>query len=439
MIANPKPGLLFGSLELADDLTGWHPDFEIHTLADDATWGNPQPIEVAVKSLLQDGSIVATTGHDNREAFIRLTLKASDGIGLALAEQAVNAEVGRLNTLTWTPPDSFGPPTVFEVVTSSLEHTFDDMDELRLQRTYGLRLVCQPFARSVDETTATALAAAESFGTARQLRRRFEVGGSARTQAAIEVAGTAALGWSLVYTGHGESKGAIPLRPHLKSAPTTATADASLLSGAFNGTTEGKITYSLPIADVEPGTYLMSAMMKSSASRTSEKFFVGSTSIVPGSGYVSDVVGSEQFEVYLNLGTAYTPTPLALLNLPPARLTGTAGTVEVYIQRTGTTIDWQLDDAWLFNVDTGAVTIVNLRSQRMWINPPTVESGVPSIVAGNFADGSDSFDLYRTRVQAWGAHTFPPGPLTVFTATAGATDADTTLRYFKRWHTHAAD
>lgn len=438
MIRDPQHGLLFGDLELVDTLTGWSANYTVETLADDASWGNPQPVEVAIKSLLQDGSIVATTGHDNREAFLRVRLKSGDGIGLALAEQALNAEVGRLNTLTWTPPDGFGPPTVFEVVTSSLEHVFDDVDELRLQRTYGLRLVCHPFARSVAETAAVALSS-ETIGTARQRRHTFDVGGSARTQAAIELSALKALGWTLVYTGYGKGKGAIPLRPYLSSAPAAAVTSAAMMSGAYNDSTSGTLTYSLPAADVAPGTYLVMAMMKSTATRTAESFFVGARSVVAGSGYTSDIVGGEQFNPYLDLGTAYKPTPLALLNLPPARLTGSTGTVQVYIQRVGTSIDWQVDEVWLFNVDTGALSVVDTRSQRLWLNPPTVEEPMPSIVAGNAADGSDSYNLYRTHVQAWGAHIFPPGRLILFTATAEANNVPATLRYFKRWHTHAAE
>ncbi len=145
--------LRLGALDLAGQ---WAPD-GITTLADDASFGNPQPIEVAVRSLLQDGSIVATQRHDNREVFFRIELRADDAKSLAELEAMLVAELSIRNELAWTPPDDFGAPTVFDVVTSSLEFVTDDIAELNLQRVYGLRLVCLPFGKSEDEVAVASL------------------------------------------------------------------------------------------------------------------------------------------------------------------------------------------------------------------------------------------------------------------------------------------
>lgn len=146
------------SLVLGDFIiAGGVPDtYSVAALADDATWGNPQPVEVAVQTLLQNSSAVVTERYDNREAFIRVEITAEDGVSLAEGEAALFAELGKPNLLTWTPPKGFAPPTVFRVITSSMDHTFDDFGELYGRRVYGVRLVCEAFARSVDEVVVEA-------------------------------------------------------------------------------------------------------------------------------------------------------------------------------------------------------------------------------------------------------------------------------------------
>ena len=140
-------------------------DYTISALADDATWGNPAPVEVAVRTLLQNSTSLVTERYDNREAFIRVVVEAPDGVALAEGEAAMFAELGKRNRLTWTPPDDFAPPTVFYVVTSSMDHAFDDLDDMRNRRTYGIRLVCEAFARSVDEVTVEAVFQPEEGGS----------------------------------------------------------------------------------------------------------------------------------------------------------------------------------------------------------------------------------------------------------------------------------
>lgn len=146
--------LVLGDLDLNAD----YGNYRLETLADDASFGNPQPVEVAIASLLADGAIASTTRHDNREAFFRVLVSAGDGTGLAEGEAALVAQLARRNELAWTPPAGWGPTTVFEVATSSLTHTFDDQAELRLQRAYGVRLVCLPWGRSVGRVVTPAVA-----------------------------------------------------------------------------------------------------------------------------------------------------------------------------------------------------------------------------------------------------------------------------------------
>lgn len=144
--------LLFdGTLELcgdggiASDGSFW---FEALT---GSSFGDPQPVEAAITSLLRDGALTSTERDDNREVSILVRVKGTDSAALAAGVAALHRAVGRQSTLVWTPPDEFAPPTVFDVQTSSLANPgdFDDLDyTVRNQQTYRLRLVCLPYARS---------------------------------------------------------------------------------------------------------------------------------------------------------------------------------------------------------------------------------------------------------------------------------------------------
>lgn len=150
VVTNSQHDLQFGSLDLIDvDTVQGAGGFHFEVMGDDADWGNPQPIEEKIVTWLQDGAIVALRGYDNRDMFLRVKVVGKDGQALALGEQALMLETGKTNLLTWTPPDGVGKPCVFGVINSHLEHVFDDVnDEMHLQRTYGLRITAEPFARS---------------------------------------------------------------------------------------------------------------------------------------------------------------------------------------------------------------------------------------------------------------------------------------------------
>lgn len=157
MIPNPDPKLTFGAINLiGTDAELAANGFRYECLADGTEWGNPVAIEQKVISWLQDGALLSLTGHDNREAMVvRIRIVGEDSNKLALAEQALMLETGKSNTLTWTPPDGGGAPCVFDVVMSNLEHSFDDLGEIRSlrERVYTLRIQALPFARS--ETLVT--------------------------------------------------------------------------------------------------------------------------------------------------------------------------------------------------------------------------------------------------------------------------------------------
>lgn len=158
MLPNPDPQLTFGAVNLiGTDAELAANGYRFEALGDNATWGNPLPIDQKVISWLQDGAIIARTGYDNREMFIRVQVVGEDSNKLAVAEGLLVTEVGKANLLTWTPPDGDGEPCVFSVVMSTLEFDFNDIDEVREQRvrTYGLKIVAEPFVRAVDVITVS--------------------------------------------------------------------------------------------------------------------------------------------------------------------------------------------------------------------------------------------------------------------------------------------
>jgi hypothetical protein len=156
--------LLFGSMELIDPN---RIDVSIEVLAEGTTWGNPQPIEVAVRSLMQQGTNVVNRGWDNRDGTgVRVKFKATDLDKIAAAEAELMAEIGHRNTLTWTPPNGLGAPTQFVIVTSSFDYIPNDVAEVLYPPSaqYSIRLIPEPFPRSTITVRAPALSPS---GTAR--------------------------------------------------------------------------------------------------------------------------------------------------------------------------------------------------------------------------------------------------------------------------------
>lgn len=139
--------LRFGELDLCG---GWNAEegFTLNVLPDGASFGAADAVTSAILSLMADGDLVQYDRAGNREVSLRVEVSAAGGEALARGEAALSRETRKANTLTWTPPDGFGAPTVFNVVTSWMDFTFDDAAELRGQRVYTLTLVCEPHARS---------------------------------------------------------------------------------------------------------------------------------------------------------------------------------------------------------------------------------------------------------------------------------------------------
>lgn len=155
------PSLLLGAFEMIAT------DGSAKVMAEGTSWGAPVSIEVAVNTFLQDGAIVVTQGHDNREVNVTVRFYGTDLTALNAKEAALFAELEQPNTLTWTPGGG-QPATVFVVVTSSLaqnDESFVGEFQARPWRTYSIRLVCEAFPRSLAEVTTASLPATGSTTT----------------------------------------------------------------------------------------------------------------------------------------------------------------------------------------------------------------------------------------------------------------------------------
>lgn len=161
--------LVFDSLELCgggDVESGEGYWFDL--LAEGASFGEPQPAEVVVGSLLRDGALVEAQGDGNREQSWLVRVRSTDGVGLAAGVAALHLATGKRTTLTWTPPDDYSDvSTVFDVETSSLHEAsgFDDLALLRNEQVFRLRVVCLPYGRSAEPVVDDADSPPSSGGT----------------------------------------------------------------------------------------------------------------------------------------------------------------------------------------------------------------------------------------------------------------------------------
>jgi hypothetical protein len=142
--------------------------FTIDAQAADATWGKPEPIDVAVQRWMTDGAVASTQGHENREISFRVKVAAGNSVALAAGEDALITSVRGATQLTWVPPEGSlaAPATVFDVWTAHLEHQFELDEENRLTRTYLVTCTAKPWARSLSLTTEAAVPTAGAGTTA---------------------------------------------------------------------------------------------------------------------------------------------------------------------------------------------------------------------------------------------------------------------------------
>lgn len=164
-VSNPVHGLSLDGLQfVANGQTVVHTDapsgetYMFEVAEPDTQWGNPQPVTVALLTMLTNGSQVSHLRDDNREPTIALTVKASGAAALAAAEVDLRAATGKSAELVWQPSASAAAATVFDVVWSQLDHQMDSWRERWFWRSYTISLQALPHARSEDKVITPAVA-----------------------------------------------------------------------------------------------------------------------------------------------------------------------------------------------------------------------------------------------------------------------------------------
>ena len=131
--------LWLGTLDLRADYGA----YQLEVLAEDTSLDSPKSVLTELESFVADGSLAALTGVENRELALMVRISSATKAELAQGEAALVGQCSPLHgrpwrtTFAWTPPDS-SVANVFDVTAAWPEHRFDDLAELRFERSYLL-------------------------------------------------------------------------------------------------------------------------------------------------------------------------------------------------------------------------------------------------------------------------------------------------------------
>jgi hypothetical protein len=290
---------------------------------------------------------------------------------------------------------------------------------------------------------ATAKSLPDSGTGGHQQMLAIAPGGSARTQAQIEVTTpTNGLGEVTLYTSPSGRAYTPTIRRWLVSSDTVVTNPA----GSYQPIV-GASVYQIPVATLPPGGYMVWARMACTT-----------TADVPinwnaGAWVNGTAVGDSQGDLITCSFTAnvWKMYCLGPATLPPAKI-GDAGTVRVGIQRiASSSASVLLYDVFLFH-ESGDLTVVQCNlgtssaggpSRRLRVLPPSADNPGGLLERGHATDWTDAF---ATGVSAASrparGHVLHPEGTSVFLFTEGTPDgtpASVSASWFKRWHTHAVD
>lgn len=278
-------------------------------------------------------------------------------------------------------------------------------------------------------------------GTARQLTRTIDPGGSVPAEGTVQVAhATAGLGQVIVFS-HPATGGYNPPLRQWRVASDTVTADSSLVSGSSNPLL-GLSVFNIPATAVPSGDVHLWARLSSAANTGLINIYSNARQFVSGA-----LVGGQQ-NVTTTIGVssvnAWELYPIARFTMPnnlsPASL------IQIQIQRdTGSTLDMRLDEAWLFAMDAGRLTALNVGTgtpavgsvhNRLRVSAPSLTDPFGRLEVATQPDYSDAFTPSAVYCDQRG-HKFSPDGSLVFTVTSGVTDAVVSLEHYPRWHSNA--
>lgn len=276
-------------------------------------------------------------------------------------------------------------------------------------------------------------------GNGFQSLRTVEIGGSARTEATLAVAHpTKSLADLLIYTAPQLASGYAPNMQKWRTSPTANVTSSAFTMSGFEQTVaaNAKLTFQVPVSLLPAGTYVM--MVRAYDTASSAPFSWRAVTKV-GTAEFSAQTGTSQVPV----ATTYTLSTVGTMELPPAKAGG-AATVQVELSRA---TSWVFDEAWLFymgpdaaltRVATGstAAPSVGVAHNRLWMDPPTIDSPTPGLYVGTTSDRQDS--IFYGENANWALHEFKPPSSLVFVASTNATYTEVTVRHTPRWFQHPA-
>lgn len=284
-----------------------------------------------------------------------------------------------------------------------------------------------------------------STGTGRQLTSTVTPGGSVTAEGDVIVQHeTAGLGQTIVYS-HPATGGYSPfLRQWLVSSAAPVTPDAATVSGARNSLVTVPSLYDIPVSALPNGDaqlWVRVRLASGSAAATGINYDVRS---VMGGVELDNTITVSRFSLPA-AGSGWTLVCLGQITLPPRNL-GIAGKVRIYLLRS-TVVDMEIDEAWLFGMDEGRLTVVDCGTgtpsagtvhNRLRVTAPSLDDPYGKIEVATASDWSDAFTPDGSKVLCdQRGHRFAPNGSSISTVTSGGADASVSLEHFPRWHSNA--
>lgn len=145
--------------------------YVIEACGEGGDFGSAVSIETTIETLIRDGAYVVNGEYVNREATFLIRVRGNSS-AMATAEAQLFGQIGKRNTLSWTPADGFGSKCIFQVWASRMEPVSSDQWDILEQvalpnrsRVWRITLTCAPFAEAATLRTVSALTSGGSPST----------------------------------------------------------------------------------------------------------------------------------------------------------------------------------------------------------------------------------------------------------------------------------
>lgn len=276
-------------------------------------------------------------------------------------------------------------------------------------------------------------------GASKQIGRSIDPGGNVPAQGTIFVQHpTAGLGQTIVFS-HPATGGYSPALRTYRAASGTVITDAGAVSG-FQNPLDTVTSFVIPAAAVPRGdVHLWARIVRATAGSGTVS---GAAYSAAGAGaYVGD---SQAFAVQRTFpANVWQMFQLARLTLPTANI-GIGGYVQIDVVGAGLIID----DAWLFAMDRGRLTVldcgtgtptVGTISNRLRVSAPSLEEPNGSILVGVAADWSNAHTPASSTVQCdQTGHRFDADGSMIHIVTSGpTTEASVSFEHYARFRAEA--